>query len=96
MREAVVSRWPSPVGVTEGGMNPARRYPKARWKMLIKLKATLAHNPLAGFFALVGVACVVYVGLLAVASPMVANEWTNRFPMVSAMVAGLVALVCCW
>jgi hypothetical protein len=27
---------------------------------------------------------------------MVAAEWANRFSMVSAMVAGLAALVCCW
>jgi hypothetical protein len=64
--------------------------------MPIKLKATLAHHPLACFFALVGAAWVVYIGLMAVASPMVANDWANRFRIVSAMVAGLVALACCW
>jgi hypothetical protein len=64
--------------------------------MLVKLRATLARHPLAGFFVLVGAACVVCVGLLAVASSMVAAEWANRFPMVTAMVAGLAALACCW
>jgi hypothetical protein len=64
--------------------------------MLIKLKATLAHHPLAWFFALVGAAWLVYIGLMAAASPTVANEWTLRFQMVSAMAAGLIALVCCW
>jgi hypothetical protein len=64
--------------------------------MLVKLKAALARHPLAGFFALTGAACVVYVGLVAAASPMFANEWANRFSMVSAMAAGLAALVCCW
>lgn len=64
--------------------------------MVVKLKATLARYPLAGFFVLVGAACVVCVGFLAVASSMVAAEWANRFPMVSAMVAGLAALACCW
>jgi hypothetical protein len=64
--------------------------------MLVKAKATLARYPLAGFFALAGAAYVVCVGLLAAVSPMVAAEWANRFSMVSAMVAGLAALACCW
>ena len=64
--------------------------------MLLKLKATLARRPLTWFFALVGAAWVVYIGLMAAASPMDANAWTNRFHMVSAMAAGLVALACCW
>ncbi len=64
--------------------------------MLIKLKAALADHPLAWFFALVGAAWIVYIGLVAVASPEFAIDWTNRFLMVSAMVAGLIALVCCW
>jgi hypothetical protein len=38
--------------------------------MLVKLKATLARYPLAGFFALAGAAYVVFVGLVAAASPM--------------------------
>jgi hypothetical protein len=64
--------------------------------MLIKLKATLAQHPLAWFFALVGAAWVVYIGLVAVASPGFAMIWTDRFFRVNTMVAGLVALVCCW
>ncbi len=64
--------------------------------MPLKLKATLARRPLTWFFALVGAAYVAYVGRMAVALPMVASDWANRFSTVSVMVVGLVALACCW
>jgi hypothetical protein len=62
--------------------------------MLVKLKATLARHPLAGFFALVAAAYVTYAALAAGSSN--ASDWMNRFSVVSVMVAGLAALVCCW
>ena len=62
--------------------------------MLVKAKATLARYPLAGFFVLVVAAYATYAALAAASSN--ASGWTNRFSIVSVMVAGLVALVCCW
>ena len=62
--------------------------------MLVKLKGTLARRPLAGFLVLVGSACIVYAGLASAWSST--PVWTNRFSTVSAMAAGLAALVCCW
>ncbi len=67
--------------------------------MLTKLKSTLARHPLAGFFALVGGAYIVYVGLAATldsGAVVTKVDWMNRFSVVSSMVAGLAAVVCCW
>jgi hypothetical protein len=63
--------------------------------MLVKLKAPLARRPLAGFFVLVG--AVFVVALAATRTPSFNPiPWINRFSPASVMVAGLIALLCCW